>query len=53
MFCVVLHINVYVRDSYVLDIGLNGVLDVYEGAHVIAYMQASEIPIGLTPKECD
>jgi len=43
----------YVRDSYVLDIRLNGALDVNESTHVIAYMQASEVPIGLTPKECD
>jgi hypothetical protein len=29
----------------------NGALDIYDDELVIAYLQASEIPIGLTPKE--
>ncbi len=31
----------------------NGVLDIYDDALVIAYLQAGEVPIGLTPKEKD
>jgi hypothetical protein len=31
----------------------NGALDIYDDAHVIAYMQAREVLIGLTPKERD
>jgi hypothetical protein len=31
----------------------NGALDIYDDAPIIAYLQASEIPIGLTPKERD
>jgi hypothetical protein len=31
----------------------NGALDIYDDALVIAYLQASKIPIGLTPKEND
>jgi hypothetical protein len=31
----------------------NGALDIYDDAHVITYLQASEILIGLTPKEKD
>jgi hypothetical protein len=29
----------------------NGALDIYDDALVIAYLQASEIPIGLIPKK--
>jgi hypothetical protein len=28
----------------------DGDFDIYENAHVIAYLQASEVSIGLTPK---
>jgi hypothetical protein len=31
----------------------NGALDIYDDAIVIAYLQAGEILIGLTPKERD
>ncbi len=31
----------------------NGALDIYDDALVMAYLQACEIPIGLTPKERD
>jgi len=31
----------------------NGVLYIHEDAHVITYLQASEVSIGWTPKECD
>jgi hypothetical protein len=31
----------------------NGALDIHEDAHIITYLQASEFPIGLTPKEED
>jgi hypothetical protein len=31
----------------------NGTLDIYDDALVIAYLQAGEVPIGLTPKERD
>jgi len=31
----------------------NGALDIYDDAFVIAYLQAKEVPIGLTPKEKD
>ncbi len=31
----------------------NGALDIHDDALVIAYLQACEIPIGLTPKEYD
>jgi len=31
----------------------NGALDIHEDAHVITYLQACEILVGLTPKECD
>jgi hypothetical protein len=31
----------------------NGALDIYDDALVTAYLQASEVPIGLTPKEKD
>jgi len=31
----------------------NGALDIYDDAFVIAYLQAREVPIGLTPKEKD
>jgi hypothetical protein len=31
----------------------SGALDVYDDAHVIAYLQIREVPIGLTPKERD
>jgi hypothetical protein len=31
----------------------NGALDIYDDAPVIAYLRASEVPIGLTPKEKD
>jgi len=31
----------------------NGALDIYDDALIITYLQASEIPIGLTPKERD
>jgi hypothetical protein len=30
-----------------------GALDIYDDAPIIAYLQACEIPIGLTPKEKD
>jgi hypothetical protein len=29
----------------------NGAMDVYDDAHVIAYLQAKEVPIGLTPRK--
>jgi hypothetical protein len=43
------------EDSHDLEIELegDGVLDIYENALVIAYLQASEIFIELTPKEHD
>jgi hypothetical protein len=31
----------------------SGALDIYDDAHVIAYLQVGEIPIGLKPKERD
>jgi hypothetical protein len=31
----------------------NGALDIYDDAPIIAYLQATEVPIGLTPKERD
>jgi len=31
----------------------NGAQDIYDDAFVIAYLQAKEVPIGLTPKEKD
>jgi hypothetical protein len=31
----------------------NGALDIYDDAPIIAYLQAREISIGLTPKERD
>jgi hypothetical protein len=31
----------------------NGTLDIYDHAPIIAYLQAGEVPIGLTPKERD
>jgi len=31
----------------------NGALDIYDDTFVIAYLQAREVPIGLTPKEKD
>jgi hypothetical protein len=31
----------------------NGVLDIYDDALVIVYLQTNEVPIGLTPKERD
>jgi hypothetical protein len=30
-----------------------GALGIHENAHVLAYLQASEIPVGLTSKEHD
>ncbi len=49
----VFHSNMGNEDSHDLEIELegDGVLDIYENALVIAYLQASEILIGLTPKE--
>jgi hypothetical protein len=42
-------------DPHDVDMELegNGALDIYDDALVIAYLQASEISIGLTPKEKD
>jgi hypothetical protein len=31
----------------------NGALDIYDDAPIIAYLQTSEVPIGLAPKERD
>ncbi len=31
----------------------NGALDIYDDAPIIAYLQAREVLIGLTPKEKD
>jgi hypothetical protein len=41
--------------SHDVDIELkcDGSLNIHEDACIIAYLQVSEIPIGLTPKECD
>ncbi len=51
----VFHSNMGNEDSHDLEIELegDGVLDIYENALVIAYLQASEIFIELTPKEHD
>jgi hypothetical protein len=40
-------------DPHDVDMELegNGALDIYGDVHVIAYLQACEIPIRLTPKE--
>jgi hypothetical protein len=42
-------------DPHDVDMELegNGVLDIYDDAFVITYLQGSEVPIGLTPKEKD
>ncbi len=42
-------------DPHNVDMELkgNGTLDIYDHAHIIAYLQVSEVPIGLTPKERD
>jgi hypothetical protein len=42
-------------DSHDVDIKLegNGALYIHEDAHVITYLQASEVSNGWTPKECD
>ncbi len=39
-------------DAYIESKG-NGVLDIHDDAFVFAYLQVNEIPIILTPKECD
>jgi hypothetical protein len=41
------------EDPHDVDMKLegNGALNIYDDTLVIAYLQASEIPIGLTPKE--
>jgi hypothetical protein len=31
----------------------NDDLEIYDDAHVIAYLQVGEVPIGLTPKDMD
>ncbi len=51
----VFHNNMGNKDSHDLEIELegDGVLDIYENALVIAYLQASGIFIELTPKEHD
>ncbi len=43
------------EDPHDLDMVLegNGVLDIYDEAPIIAYLQVGEAPIGLTPKERD
>jgi hypothetical protein len=48
-------INVNDGDPHDVDMEWegNGALDIYDGALVIAYLQISEVPIGLTPKERD
>jgi len=42
-------------DPHDVDMELegNGALDTYDDAPIIAYLQAGEVPIGLTPKERD
>jgi hypothetical protein len=42
-------------DHHAVDMELegNGALDIYDDAPIIAYLQASEVPIRLTPKEKD
>jgi hypothetical protein len=47
--------NVEDGDPHDLDMELEGnsALDIYDDAHVIAYLQANEVPIGLTHKEKD
>jgi len=42
-------------DPHDVDMELegNGALDIYDDAPIIAYLQACEVPIGLTPKEKD
>ncbi len=34
-----------------MELESNGALDIYDDATIITYLQANEIPIGLTPKE--
>ncbi len=48
-------LNVDYGDSHDVDMESkgNGALDIYDDAHVISYLQAKEVPIGLTPKEND
>jgi hypothetical protein len=48
----VLHNNMGNENSRDLEIELKGDGDfnIYENAHVIAYLQVSEVSIGLTPK---
>ncbi len=43
------------KDSRNLEIKLKGygTLDIYEDAHVIAYLQVYEVLVGWTPKECN
>ncbi len=50
-----LQINKGNEDPHDVNIELegNGALYIHEDAHVITYLQASEVSIGCTPKECD
>jgi hypothetical protein len=51
----VLETNMGTGDSYDVNIDFknDGALDIKENAYVFAYLQISEVPIGLTPKEHD
>jgi hypothetical protein len=49
------HTSVDDGDPHDVDMELkgNGALDIYDDASILAYLQESEVPIGLTPKEKD
>jgi hypothetical protein len=55
MFGNTFQINMGHKNSHDVDIESKGVgvLDIHKDAHVLAYLQTSEISVGLTSKEHD